>query len=496
MGECHVTLTLWMESSSTMTNIVVLIGYLLVMVTIAAWLGKRSKIKTGTDFVLAGQSLPAWVLAGTMLTTFVGSGSIIGGASFVFQNGPLPGIFFFLGTLLGALTLGFLAQKIRRKSFHTVPQLLRTRFGNSTGVIGTIIVLIAFVGIAATQFTGAGYIFSLITPLSQTQGAIIAVLLITFLALAGGLKSVAWTDFLSAIVIIIGLVFAVGHVLVQDIGGFGSYVDRLDPALSSFTGPLTPLQILGYFLPLFLLCLGDQNMHQRLSAAKSPRTAQRAAFLFFIGGLMMIIPVILLASSATIVNPESEPDMAVLGLAAGGFTPEVVGAVILVTALALIVTTGSSYLLTCSGNIVYDLIFSDQSRRESSEPRKQVLTARVSVVVIAICAYVLVQFFPTLLDLQMYAYTMYGAAVTPAVLAALFWKRVSAAGAVASMVTGGAVTVAWEIFGGVVNSVVVAFPIAALVLVVVSVATKAAPALEETPVRDDSPLAESEASMV
>ncbi|WP_146340590.1 sodium:solute symporter [Nesterenkonia sp. NBAIMH1] len=474
----------------TVTNIVVLICYLLLMVAFAAWLGKRAKIKTGTDFVLAGQSLPAWVLAGTLLTTFVGSGSIIGGASFVFQNGPLAGIFFFLGTLLGALTLGFLAQKIRRKSFHTVPQLLRTRFGRNTGTIGTLIVLVAFMGIAATQFTGAGYIFSLITPLSQTQGAVVAVLLITFLALAGGLKSVAWTDFLSAIIIIVGLVAAVGFVFVQDIGGFGSYVDRLDPALSTLTGPLTPLQILGYFLPLFLLCLGDQNMHQRLSAAKSPKTAQRAALLFFLGGLTMIIPIILLASSATIVNPGSEPDMAVLGLAAGGFTPELVGAVILVTALALIVTTGSSYLLTCSGNIVYDLIFRDRARREASAPGRQVLTARLAVIGIAICAYILVQFFPTLLDLQMYAYTMYGAAVTPAVLAALFWKRVSAAGAAASMITGGIVTVLWEVFGEGVNSVVVAFPVAVAALVLISLATKPAPALE------DSTAAEREASTV
>lgn len=472
-----------------MTTIIVLIGYLLLMVAIAGWLGKRSAMKSGTDFVLAGQSLPAWVLAGTLLTTFVGSGSVIGGASFVFQNGPLPGIFFFLGTLLGALALGFLAERVRRKSFHTVPQLLRGRFGRSTGAIGTIIVLVAFMGITATQFTGAGYIFSLITPLSETQGAVIAVLLITFLALAGGLKSVAWTDFLSAVLIIIGLIVALAYVLVVDIGGFGTYVDRLDPALSTITGPLTPLQMLGYFLPLFLLCLGDQNMHQRLSAAKSPATARRAAFMFFAGGLLMIVPIILLASSATIINPDSAPDMAVLGLAAGEFTPEVVGAVILVTALALIVTTGSSYLLTCSGNIVYDLIFRDSAKREA-QPGQQVATARVSIVVMAICAYVLVQFFPTLLDLQMYAYTMYGAAVTPVVLAALFWKRVSAAAAVASMITGGVVTIVWELFGDTVNSVVIAFPIAATVLVVVSLATRPAPMLE------DSTAAEREASGV
>ncbi|GAA3286640.1 sodium:solute symporter family protein [Nesterenkonia halobia] len=462
-----------------MVNIAVLIAYLIMMIAIAGWLGRRSRMKSGTDFVLAGQSLPAWVLAGTMLTTFVGSGSIIGGASFVFQNGPLPGVFFFLGSLVGALVLGSLAAKVRRKSFHTVPQLLRTRFGPATGVIGTVIVIVAFMGIAATQFTGAGYIFSLITPLSEAQGAVVAVLLITFLALAGGLKSVAWTDFLSAITIVIGLGLALGWVFVEDVGGVGGYVDQLDPALSTMTGPLGPVQILGYFLPLFLLCLGDQNMHQRLSAAKTPATARRACYLFFLGGLLMIVPIILLASSATIVNPGSAPDMAVLGLAAGDFTPGIVGAVILVAALALIITTGSSYLLTCSGNIVYDLVQRARRGRPDDGPRQQIVTARVSVVAIAICAYILVQFFPTLLDLQLYAYTMYGAAVTPVVLAALFWKRVSAAGAVASMVTGGVATVSWEIFGGGVNSALVAFPLALLALVIGSLCTVPARPVED-----------------
>lgn len=464
-----------------MVTIIVLIAYILVMVAVAAWFGRGESMKGGEDFVLAGQSLPAWVLAGTLLTTFVGSGSIIGGASFVFQNGPLPGVIFFSGTLLGALVLGLMARAVRRKSFHTVPELLRTRFGNVTGVIGTVVVLVAFMGIAATQFTGAGYIFSLITPLSESQGAIIAVVLIGFLALSGGLKSVAWTDFLSAVMIIVGLIAALAYVFVTDFGGFGTYVDQLDPVMKTVTGDLSPLQMLGYFLPLLLLCLGDQNMHQRLAAAKDEKTALRATGLFFFGGVLIIAPVILLASSATILNPDSHPDMAVLGLAQGGFTPEVVGAVILVAALALIVTTGSSYLLTCSGNIVYDLVFRNRRAKTRSDQRRQVVWARLAVFGVAAIAYIFVQFFPTLLDLQMYAYTMYGAALTPAILAALFWRRVSAWGAIASMLLGAVVTVYWELFGNGVNSVVIALPFSLVGLIVGSLLTKPAPPLEDAP---------------
>ena len=455
-----------------LTFVFVLIAYVAIMLAIAAWFGRASAMKDGEDFVLAGKSLPTWVLAGTLLATFVGSGSIIGGANFIFSNGPLAGMLFFGGTFCGIIVLYFIAPKVRENGFRTVPELFESSFGRPVRVAGTIIVLVAFIGITAYQFTGAGYILTLITPLSATQATIVATVLITFLSLSGGLKSVAWTDFLSALLIVVSLLGTLIWVFVSDFGGVGSYVEQLDPAFKTFTGVLTPWQILGYFLPLFLLILGDQNMHQRLAAARSPKVARNATILFFVGAGLIVAPIILLASSSSILMPDVNPDMAVLALAEGDFTPAGIGAVLLVAALALIVTTGSSYLLTCSGNVVYDLVF--LKNKERGDSKQGVLVGRLAVLGIAVLGFVMVQFFESVLALQMYAYTMYGAAITPAVLAALFWKRVTAAGALASMIAGGAVTIVWEATGRAeaINSVIPALPAAVVVLVVVSLATQ------------------------
>ena len=461
-----------------LTNAVIII-YIAGMLAVGFWFSRRSQVSDGKDYMLAGQGLGAPVLAGTMLTTFVGSGSVIGGASFVYQNGPLVGIFFFLGTIVGALALGIIAKRVRQNSFSTVPQLLTARFGNGVGILGTIIVLLAFIGITGTQFTGAGYIFSLLTPLTEGQGAVAAFFLIAFLAMSGGLKSVSWTDFLSALLILGGLLSAVAYVYLVHFDGFSDYTNRLPDELQTFTGTLTPIQILGFFLPLFLLILGDQNMHQRLAAAKDVKTAQRSTFYFFIAGILMIAPIIFLASFSRVLLPDVSPDMAILGLADSSFTPEMAGAIILATALALVLTTGSSYLLASSGSIVYDLLFRNTKKRESLSGRQQVLYSRLSVLIIAVLAFVIVQFFPTFLSLQMYAYTMYGAAITPAVLAALFWKRVSVAGAASSMIVGSVVTIAWEVWGGSVNSVVISFPLALITLIAVSLATKPTPMVSQ-----------------
>lgn len=474
-----------------LTFVIVLIAYVAIMIAIAAWFGRASAMKDGEDFVLAGKSLPTWVLAGTLLATFVGSGSIIGGANFIFSNGPLAGILFFGGTFCGIIVLYFIAPKVRRNGFRTVPELFESKFGRPVRVAGTIVVLVAFIGITAYQFTGAGYILTLITPLSTTQATIVATVLITFLSLSGGLKSVAWTDFLSAVLIVISLLGALVWVFLNDLGGFGSYVERLDPAFKSFTGVLTPWQILGYFLPLFLLILGDQNMHQRLASARSPKVARNATILFFIGAALIVAPIILLASGSSILIPEINPDMAVLALAEGEFTPAGIGAVLLVAALALIITTGSSYLLTCSGNVVYDLVFIKDKERGNS--KKGVLVGRASVLAIAILGFIMVQFFESVLALQMYAYTMYGAAITPTVLAALFWKRVTAAGALSSMVAGGVVTVLWEVSGRSedINSVIPALPAAIAVLIVVSLVTKPTAARRKSPEMDSKIVHES-----
>jgi SSS family solute:Na+ symporter/sodium/proline symporter len=70
--------------------------------------------------------------------------------------------------------------------------------------------------------------------------------------------------------------------------------------------------------------------------------------------------------------------------------------------------------------------------------------SRVLTVVFGILAFLLIQQFTSVLEMSRYAYTVYGAGITPAVLAAFLWKRVTAAGGIASILLGTGVTVGWE----------------------------------------------------
>lgn len=453
-------------------HITILVIYLLVMVGVGAWFSRRRHVSTGDDFMFAGRSLPKPVLIGTLLATWVGSGTIIGGANFAYTYGPLASIFFLAGTPVGIVVLYYVSRKVRSASRYTVPELLEARYGLAARVIAAAITLLAYTGIVAYQFTGGGYIVSLITPLSTDEGTLLVAVLVTFLAIGGGLFSVAWTDFLSALVIVVGLLLAIPIIIGGDVGGFGDYWSGLPENSTTLSGGLSVLQLLGFFLPLFLLILADQNMYQRLTAAQDEGTARSSTAGFFFSSFLVTVPVAILGSAAVILMPDINPDTAILSLASEHYLPSVIGGLVLAGALAFIVTTGSSFLLSGASNVVYDG-FARFSKSELADDRR-LRIHRITVLVIAATGYILGKFFPTVLELQLYSYTVYGVALAPPVLAVLLWKRATRAGALACMVLGTVVTIAWEEFDQPwdINSVLVSLPVALVSLVGISLLTK------------------------
>ena len=452
--------------------LIAVIIYLLFMAGLGVYFS-RTEVKDGDDFMVAGRRLPLFVVIGTLLATFVGSGTVVGGASFIYQYGPFAAIFNLGGGIVGAVILYFIASKVRKSEIYTVPQLMEKRFGKITRFIASIIILFAFIGITAYQFTGGAYVLQLTTGMSLEWGAIIICILVIFLTVSGGLFSVAYSDSLSAVLIVLGFIIGVPFAL-NAAGGFEGLSLSLPEHTKTWNGGLSFIQLLGFFLPLFLLVLGDQNMYQRFSASKSEKVAKNSVLGFIFGNIMVVGLTIILATTAIVIFPEIEPDSAILTLAVEGL-PIFIGILILCSAVAFIITTATSYLLSASGNIVYDLYYFISGNKKPLSQKQTLWFSRVTVGVIGILAYVLGRFFPTVLEIQMYSYTMYGASITPAILAAILWKRATTAGVLTSMILGGLSTITWEMIlnrPNDWNSVIVALPLSVASLIIVSLLTQ------------------------
>ena len=125
--------------------------------------------------------------------------------------------------------------------------------------------------------------------------------------------------------------------------------------------------------------------------------------------------------------------------------PPVLGVLLVCGAAAIVVSTANSFLLTPSTNLIRDVY--QRFVNPAATDRQVVLYTRLIVIAVGALGYVAGNFFPTILAMALWAYTMYGAGITPALLGALLWKRATRAGGVASIVAGMLTTLVWEIVG-------------------------------------------------
>ena len=132
-----------------------------------------------------------------------------------------------------------------------------------------------------------------------------------------------------------------------------------------------------------------------------------------------------------------------------GFFGIVFGVLLLGAACAVVISTGMNYLLSPSTNIMRD-IYQRFVKPDATQPQ-MVALQKVFVCILGVCAFLMI-FIPTYFGLQIsvlrysyFAYTMYGVAITPALLAALAWRRATRAGGVASIVSGASMVIIFDL---------------------------------------------------
>lgn len=155
-------------------------------------------------------------------------------------------------------------------------------------------------------------------------------------------------------------------------------------------------------------------------------------------------------------------------IATTAILPRIIGILLLAGDSAFIITTENSYLLSGCTNISQDL-YRGFFNKETTD-RQVFWETRITVVVLGVVAWLFGQYFPTILEMQMHAYTMYGATITPILFSIfLMRKRLTKWAGILGMLTGGATTLIWDIPLGApygITPVIPAVPLAAIVIVV------------------------------
>lgn len=404
---------------------------------------KTISVRNRADFLVAGRQLPWPVLVFTLLSSWIGAGSLFAGAENAYRNG-FAALWQPAGGWFGLIVIALIAGRARRFAQFTVPDLLETRYNSAARALGTLAIVISYTVITSYQFKGGGDILHLIFPeLDRTTGMyLMGVFVIAFTA-AAGMASVAYLDLVIGL-LVTSIVMIAFPLLLSNAGGWSQVAHRLPETHFQVFGNLTVTQAFGYTLPTMLLLIGNQGMYQKFFAARSERDAKIAVYGWIIGTLLLetlLVAVAVIGSS--MFHPDNPreiiPTTAKLGL------PSLIGAILLGGVFAKIISTANNYLFSPASNLIHD-VYERFIDRNASE-RRSLVVSRIIVVLLGAFALLQATHFESILRAAMYAYTIYGAAVTPSVLAVFFWRRANAAGAVTSILVGTAVTVAWNLAG-------------------------------------------------
>jgi SSS family solute:Na+ symporter/sodium/proline symporter len=419
----------------------VVVLYPAILLGISLW--RSRSVKSHEDFMVAGRNVPVPLLVGTLVCTWIGSGSLFGGAGLAYRSG-IAELWFSFGGWVGLILAYFLAGRVRRIAQYTVPDLLEQRYNATARLLGTVAIILAYVTIAAYQFRGGGWILSIVTDgrISPEVGIYItAAVIVIFTALAG-MVSIVTVDLFNGIVITLGVLFALPYMVFQ-VGGVSEVLAALPDTHTTPLGGHNILWVLGVAMPTFLLILGESGMYQKFFSAKDANAARKAVAGMVVGIVLIETTLALLA----IVGRAAYPDLAegtnVVGRAASETIilyiayqglPAIGGAILLASAVAIVLSTGNTFLLVPSTNVSRDVY--ERFINPEAEEQKKLNVQRAFVVIFGGLGLVLLTQFESVLAMALYAYSLVGASLTPALLAAFLWKRVTPQGGVACIAGG------------------------------------------------------------
>ena len=421
------------------------IVYLLITIAIGLWAARR--VKTTADFAIAGRHLPLVMIVTTTFATWFGSETVLGiPAKFV--NGGLGSVIedpFGAGTCLILVGL-FFAGRLYKMTLLTISDYYRERYGRTVEVVCSLIIMLSYLGWVSAQITALGLVFNLLSGgvVSIPAGMIIGTVSILAYTLFGGMWSVAVTDFIQMIILVIGL--GVIAVFSAHLAGGADKVVALAVSKDMFKFlPAPTFTDIAFFIAAAITIMfgsiPQQDVFQRVMSANTVQAATRGPVIGGVCYILFAFVPMFLVTSALIIMPEQtavllkEDPQKVLPTLVLTQMPFVMQVIFFGALLSAIKSTASATLLAPSVTFVENIW---RQFRPHQGDKIELRTMRITVLLFSacVCVYAIASQGTPIYEMVSGAYqvTLVGAFVPLA--AGLYWARATTQGAIFSIVLG------------------------------------------------------------
>ncbi len=495
-----------MVMSANVMIVIAIVLYLAMMITIGAVTSRKNK--NTEDFYLGGRKLGTLVTAMSAEASDMSSWLLMGLPGVALISGLAEASWTAIGLAIGTYVNWLIvAKRLRLYSERigavTLPEFFTKRFGDEKKVlslIAAIIIIVFFIPYAASGFAACGKLFSSLFDIDYMTAMLVSAAVIVLYCTLGGFLAASTTDLIQSIVMTFALV-AVLCLGVYKAGGFGEVLDNaraMTGYLDVFKGYNVATGEVGSYgaLPVVstmawgLGYFGMPHILLRFMAIQDPgklKTSRRVASVWVVISMGVAILIGIVGYSLMkggVVGPYasgSESERIIIDfsrfISGKGAIAAFGAGVFLSGILACTMSTADSQLIAASSSVTQDIL-SNLSKKTISDKALMII-ARVSVVVIALIAVIFARDpNSSVFRIVSFAWAGFGAAFGPVMLFGLFWKRMTKWGALAGMVSGGAMIFLWKFViakaGGVfaIYELLPAFLTACIFIVVVSLLTK------------------------
>ena len=427
-----------------MIFIVLVILYFIILILLGIYAHRRTK-KTAEDYFLANRTFGPVILFFTMAATNFSAFTFLGFAGKAYSSGfGQYGIMGF-GTAFMAIMFFIIGRKVwklgKEKEYITPPELIGDRFNSiSLRLIFMFVMVIFTIPYLATQAIGAGMLIEYMTNISWQIGAIITMIVIMVYVLSGGMRGSGWTDVIQGLIMIIAMTMAVVFIAVA-LGGFeaanmAAYEAKPELFARPGGGDFFLPQI--WFSFMLLWIFADPMFPQifsRFYTAKNEKSLKMSMILYpIIVSFLFLFPVLIgvWAHGTGLEIAKGSEDM-VLPIMVANYTPSFVFAFVMVGALAALMSTADSQLLSLSTMLSRDLPI---KKRHISE----ILFGKIVIVILSFFAilFVVGRYDPNVGIMGTLVSTTFSglAVLCPTTIAALYWKRATKYGCISSIIIG------------------------------------------------------------
>jgi SSS family solute:Na+ symporter len=406
----------------------------------------RKTKKTPEDYFIAGRTFGPLILFFSLAATNFSAFTFLGFAGNAYKSGlGQYGIMGF-GTAIMAIMFFVIGRKVwklgKEKKYITPPELIGDRFNSRFLRILFMSVMIIFtIPYLAVQAIGSGILIQYVSgSISWQIGAIATIFVIMFYVLLGGMRGSGWADVFQGIIMISAMTFAIIFVAIS-LGGFENanfMAYNANPVL--FTRPgggeYFTMQIWFSFMLLWLFV--DPMFPQLFTlfyTAKNQKSLRVSMILYpIIVSFFFLFPVLIgvWAHGAGIIMPVGSEDM-VLPYMVQRFAPSFIFAFVMIGALAALISTADSQLLSLSTMLSHDLL-------GLKKGKKEVLYGKAVIVLLSFFTvlFVIGGYNPNEGIMDTLVKTTFSGLVVlcPTTIAALYWKKATKYGCAISILVG------------------------------------------------------------